>query len=139
MISWPRGSRFGCSRWSISGVARARSWRRRSASRDPMLPSCSHRVIGRARSPRSITVAPWTEFMSRAPRGLGLPSGHPTRLHPAGQASGETQHIESFNGRLRDECLNVQQFFSLADAKAKMEERGELTIITGDPMAPSGT
>lgn len=30
-------------------------------------------------------------------------------------------HIESFNGRLRDECLNVQQFVSLADAKEKIE------------------
>jgi putative transposase len=29
--------------------------------------------------------------------------------------------IESFNGRLRDECLNVHQFLSLADARAKIE------------------
>ena len=29
--------------------------------------------------------------------------------------------IESFNGRLRDECLNVHQFASLADAKAIIE------------------
>ena len=29
---------------------------------------------------------------------------------------------ESFNGRLRDECLNDQLFFSLADAKAKLED-----------------
>jgi putative transposase len=30
-------------------------------------------------------------------------------------------HIESFNGRLRDECLNVQQFLSLANARQKIE------------------
>ena len=30
-------------------------------------------------------------------------------------------HIESFNGWLRDECLNVQQFLSLADARQKIE------------------
>ena len=30
-------------------------------------------------------------------------------------------HIESLNGRLRDECLNVQQFVSLDDARQKIE------------------
>ena len=33
----------------------------------------------------------------------------------------ENGYIESFNGRLRDECLNVHQFMSLADAQAKIE------------------
>ena len=30
-----------------------------------------------------------------------------------------SEHLESFNGRLRDECLNVEVFFSLADARRK--------------------
>ncbi len=30
--------------------------------------------------------------------------------------------IESFNGRLRDECLNVEVFFSIPDAQAKLEQ-----------------
>lgn len=30
-------------------------------------------------------------------------------------------HIESFNGRLRDECLNANWFLNLADARAKIE------------------
>jgi len=30
-------------------------------------------------------------------------------------------HVESFNGRLRDECLNVNWFATLADARAKIE------------------
>jgi putative transposase len=30
-------------------------------------------------------------------------------------------HIESFNGRLRDECLNASWFVNLADAKRKIE------------------
>jgi hypothetical protein len=30
-------------------------------------------------------------------------------------------YIESFNGRLRDECLNVETFFDLADVTAKFE------------------
>jgi putative transposase len=29
-------------------------------------------------------------------------------------------YIESFNGRLRDECLNVEWFVSLADARQKL-------------------
>jgi putative transposase len=29
--------------------------------------------------------------------------------------------LEAFNGRLRDECLNVHQFTSIEDAKAKIE------------------
>jgi putative transposase len=29
--------------------------------------------------------------------------------------------IETFNGRLRDECLNVEVFFNLADVRAKLE------------------
>ncbi len=32
-------------------------------------------------------------------------------------------HIESFNGRLRDECLNVHQFLSLDHAKTLLEAR----------------
>jgi putative transposase len=30
-------------------------------------------------------------------------------------------HVESFNGRLRDECLNANWFLNLADAKRKIE------------------
>ena len=29
--------------------------------------------------------------------------------------------VESFNGRLRDECLNVHWFLSITDARAKIE------------------
>ena len=30
-------------------------------------------------------------------------------------------HVESFNGRLREECLNASWFMNLADARAKIE------------------
>ena len=33
----------------------------------------------------------------------------------------ENAFIEAFNGRLRDECLNVHQFASIMDAQAKIE------------------
>ena len=34
----------------------------------------------------------------------------------------ENGYIESFNGRLRDECLNVELFWSAEDARAKLEK-----------------
>jgi hypothetical protein len=34
----------------------------------------------------------------------------------------ENAYIESFNGRLRDECLNVQVFFAPADVRDKLEQ-----------------
>jgi putative transposase len=33
----------------------------------------------------------------------------------------ENGHIESFNGRFREECLNAQAFFSLAEARRIVE------------------
>ena len=33
----------------------------------------------------------------------------------------ENAYIESFNGRLRDECLNGNLFFSIDDARRKLE------------------
>ena len=47
-------------------------------------------------------------------RGVQLDSTRPGKPTDNG-------HIESFNGRLRDEFLNVHQFLSLADAQAKLE------------------
>jgi putative transposase len=36
----------------------------------------------------------------------------------------ENAFVESFNGLLRDECLNVHQFTSIGDAKVKIEAWG---------------
>lgn len=33
----------------------------------------------------------------------------------------ENGYIESFNGKLRDECLNAEVFLSVADARQKLE------------------
>ena len=32
----------------------------------------------------------------------------------------QNTHVESFNGRLHDECLNVSSFWNLFDARRKM-------------------
>ena len=34
----------------------------------------------------------------------------------------ENGYIEFFNGRLRDECINVQVIFTVADARDKLEQ-----------------
>ena len=78
------------------------------------------RVLAEAAIPRSITVDHGTEFTSRAledwvyHRGVALDFIHPGKPVQNG-------HIESFNGRLRDDCLNVHQFVSLEDARQKIE------------------
>jgi len=78
------------------------------------------RVIDRTGTPLSITVDHGTEFTSKAleewayQRSVKLDFTHPGK--PT-----ENGHIESFNGRLRDECLNVNQFLSLEDACQQIE------------------
>ena len=51
-----------------------------------------------------------------------MPSHPPacSRSRPPGKPT-DNAYIESFNGRLRDECLNAHWFLSLADARSKIE------------------
>ena len=77
-------------------------------------------VLGEGPGPRSITVDHGTEFQSRAledwvyRRGVQLDFIRPGK--PV-----ENTFIELFNGRLRDECLNVYQFASIAEAHQIIE------------------
>jgi putative transposase len=75
------------------------------------------RVVRERGVPTSITVDNGSEFASRA---MDAWAYRPPGLHSTRQARGE-RYIESFNGRLRDECLNVSLFFSLEDARRKLE------------------
>jgi putative transposase len=78
------------------------------------------RALGANTVPRSITVDHGTEFTSRALEDWAYQRGVQLDFIRPGKPV-ENAHIESFNGRLRDECLNVHQFISLADARAKIE------------------
>ena len=78
------------------------------------------RVLGRGAIPRSITVDHGTEFTSRALEDWAYQRGVQLDFIRPGKPI-ENAHIESFNGRLRDECLNVHQFVSLDDARQKIE------------------
>ena len=78
------------------------------------------RVLPLAASPRSITVDHGTEFTSRALEDWAYRRGVALDFIRPGKPV-ENAYIESFNGRLRDECLNVHQFVSLDDARQKIE------------------
>jgi len=66
--------------------------------------------------PRSITVDNGTEFASKA---MDL-WAYTNSVHLGFIRPVENGYIESFNGRLRDECLNVGVFFTLGDARRKL-------------------
>ena len=70
--------------------------------------------------PVSITVDHGTEFTSKALEEWAYRRGVKLDFIRPGKPT-ENAHIESFNGRLRDECLNVEQFRSIDDAKQKIE------------------
>jgi putative transposase len=78
------------------------------------------RALADGTLPRSITVDHGTEFMSRALEDWAFARGVQLDFIRPGKPV-ENAFIESFNGRLRDECLNVHQFTSIADAQAKID------------------
>jgi putative transposase len=78
------------------------------------------RVLGDRTGPRSITVDHGTEFPSRAWKTGRIAAACSSTSFDEGKLV-ENSFIESFNGRLRDECLNVHQFASLGEAQAIIE------------------
>ena len=78
------------------------------------------RVLTGVSGPRSITVDHGTEFQSRAFEEWAYRRGAQLDVIRPGKPV-ENAFIESFNGRLRDECLNVHQFSSLTEAQHIIE------------------
>jgi putative transposase len=77
------------------------------------------KVVERRGSPLSITVDNGTEFASKAMELWAYRHGvHLDFIRPGKPV--ENGYIESFNGKLRDECLNVEVFFTLDDACKKL-------------------
>jgi putative transposase len=70
--------------------------------------------------PSSITVDNGTEFYSRAMDSWAYQNNVRLDFIRPGKPV-ENAFIESFNGKLRDECLNTNVFFSIEDAKRKIE------------------
>ena len=69
--------------------------------------------------PESITVDNGSEFCSRALEAWAMTQEVQLCFIRPGRPV-ENGFIESFNGRLRDECLNVEWFTSLDDAQQKL-------------------
>jgi putative transposase len=76
-------------------------------------------IVAERGAPRSITVDNGTEFASRAMDLWAYTNSvHLDFIRPGRPV--ENGYIESFNGKLRDECLNVEVFFTLGDARHKL-------------------
>src|SRR5208282_3015094 len=77
-------------------------------------------IVAERGAPVSITVDNGTEFQSKAMDVWAYQHGVQLDFIRPGRPT-ENGYIESFNGRLRDECLNVEVFFTLADVRDKLE------------------
>jgi putative transposase len=78
-----------------------------------------NQIVASRGAPKSITVDNGTEFASKAMEHWAYINGvHLDFIRPGRPV--ENSYIESFNGRLRDECLNVEVFFTLTDARRKL-------------------
>jgi putative transposase len=72
-------------------------------------------------APESITSDNGSEFTGKAMDLWAHLSGVKLNFIRPGKPV-ENGYIESFNGRLRDECLNVEVFLDLADARRKLDQ-----------------
>jgi putative transposase len=71
-------------------------------------------------APESITTDNGSEFAGRAMEAWAYQAGVKMDFIRPGRPV-QNGFIESFNGRLRDECLNGEIFFNLVDAREKIE------------------
>ena len=81
---------------------------------------CLQRLAATRGLPLAITVDNGAEFCSRAMDAWAYQTGVKLDFIRPGRPV-ENGFVESFNGRLRDECLNVNLFFSLLDVRDKLE------------------
>jgi len=82
-----------------------------------------HRLSGRAGhvgQPIRVSLDNGSEFRSRAFDAWAADRGIELNFIQPGKPI-QNSHIESFNGRLRDECLNQHWFLSLCDAQFYIE------------------
>jgi putative transposase len=79
------------------------------------------RLVKMRGAPESITTDNGSEFAGRAMEVWAYTAGVKLDFIRPGRPV-QNGYIESFNGRLRDECLNGEVFFNLADARQKIEQ-----------------
>ena len=78
------------------------------------------RITSMRGAPKTIRVDNGREFISKALDRGAYENGVTLDFSRPGKST-DNAFVESFNGRLRDECLNTHWFLSLADARAKIE------------------
>ena len=82
---------------------------------------CLEGIVQIRGTPDSITMDNGTEFQSRAMDAWAYENNVRLDFIRPGKPV-DNGLIESFNGRLQDECLNIHLFWSLEDAREKLEE-----------------
>lgn len=78
------------------------------------------RLVALRGVPESVTTDNGGEFAGRAMEAWAYQAGVQMDFIRPGRPV-QNGYIESFNGRLRDECLNGEVFFNVADAREKIE------------------
>lgn len=78
------------------------------------------RLVAERGAPDSITIDNGSEFAGREMETWAYQNEVKLDFIRPGKPV-QNGFIESFNGRLRDECLNVEMFFDLKDAREKLE------------------
>ena len=78
------------------------------------------RLAGTRGLPRGIVCDNGPEFAGQVLDQWAHRRGIPLQFIQPGKPV-QNAFVESFNGRLRDECLNANRFLSLADARSKIE------------------
>jgi putative transposase len=78
------------------------------------------RIVAERGAPKSIRVDNGPEFVSKVLDRWAHERGGTLDFSRPGKPT-DNAYVESFNGRLREECLNVNWFLSLEDAQAKIE------------------
>ena len=92
----------------------------RSMSGPKVVAALTQAIGERGATPGSITLDNGTEFTGRAMEAWAIQAGVQLCFIRPGRPV-ENGFIESFNGRLRDECLNARWFVNLNDARRKIE------------------
>jgi putative transposase len=91
----------------------------RSMSGPKVVAALTRAIEERGATPTSMTLDNGSEFAGRAMEAWAIAAGVQLCFIRPGRPV-ENGFIESFNGRLRDECLNVEWFASLAEARDKL-------------------
>jgi putative transposase len=93
----------------------------RSMSGPKVVAALTRAITERGAGPRSMTLDNGSEFAGRATEAWAIQTGVQLRFIRPGRPV-ENGFIESFNGRIRDECLNVEWFTNLTQAREKLAD-----------------